>query len=106
MNLFTQIIKRLEQSNISRIDSWNNRDFYAKGNLQLIEHMGEFYWDKNSDLCYDYPIRSIDDLEQLIKLYDKLDYCLTNPKNVTLDEYNKCTFNIKQLRKTWNLRNA
>ena len=103
MNLFTQITERLKQLNISCTGFWNNRDFYTKGSLQLMEHNGEFYWDKkSSNLCYDYPIRSIDDLEQLVKLYNKLDYCLANPKDVTLDEYNKCMSDIKQLRKNWN----
>ena len=103
MNLFAQITERLKQLNISCTGFWNNRDFYTKGNLQLMEHCGEFYWDKKgSNFCYDYPIRSIDDLEQLVKLYDKLDYCLANPKDVTLGEYNKCMSDIKQLRKNWN----
>jgi hypothetical protein len=103
MNLFAQIIERLKQLNISCTGFWNNRDFYTKGSLQLMEHNGEFYWDKkSSNLCYDYPIRSVDDLEQLVKLHDKLDYCLANPRNVTLDEYNKCMSDIRQLRKNWN----
>lgn len=103
MNLFAQITERLKQLNISCTGFWNNRDFYTKGSLQLIEHNGDFYWDKNDPyLCYDYPIRSIDDLEQLVKLYDKLDYCLANPKDVTLGEYNKCMSDIRQLRKNWN----
>ena len=103
MNLFAQIKERLDQLNISCTDSWNNRDFYIKGSLQLMEHNVDFYWDKIGPyLYYDDPIRSVDDLEQLVKLYNKLDYCLANPGNVTLDEYNKCMSDIKQLRKNWN----
>lgn len=103
MNLFSQIKERLEQLNIPCTGFWNNRDFYSKGSLQLMEHCGTFYWDKESpNLCYDYPIESISVLEQLVELYDKLDYCIANPKNITLDEYNKCKSNIKKLRKNWN----
>lgn len=107
MNLYSQIKEILTQSNIPCIGSWNNRDFYSRNELHLLEHNGDFYWDKKGpECCYDYPIESCDELKQIIKCYDKLDYCTTNPKDVALDEYLKCVSEIKQLRKNWNLKNA
>lgn len=99
----TFIPKDLEKLEFIPIGEWNNRFFYKKGSLYLIEHCGTFYWDTNNQksICYDYPINSISQLKELVKLYDKFDFCKNNPYKVTLAEYNKCLSKIRSMRKVW-----
>lgn len=83
---------------------FNNRCFFKKGSLLIVEHNGDFYWDKSDDecICYDYPIESTEELKKLVELYEKFDFCKQNPKTVTLFDYRQCVEEIKTLRRIWN----
>lgn len=83
---------------------FNNRCFFKKGSLLIVEHNGDFYWDTSNDecICYDYPIESIEQLEKLMKLYERFDSYKQNPKIITLFDYRQCVEEIKTLRRIWN----
>lgn len=100
----TFIPNNLEKLEFVPMGDWNNRFFYKKGSLCIVEHCGTFYWDTSDQdsICYDYPIKSMNQLEELVKLYNKFDFCKNNPYKVTLEEYNRCMARIRQLRRSWN----